>query len=383
MALVADNPTTFRTVLGDGCGADASVTIGGKSKELLLPNIRAEKWNKEVFVNLNHRDTVVGAGAQQEIIGGRPTLTVGDVKHVFYPKTADSLEYEIHLNSQPAHNWIRLEIQDSGGLVYHRQPALTQEEMDDPTGASYRPDNVVGSIAVYYAKRNNQYRTGKFGHWYRWKVTAANGKWAWCEDLKIDHVDGKVWLVAGLPAKFMEVASYPVVIGPELGYSGDGASAKETSGYFYTIEVTTTEAGSATQMHVYGYSGSAGQLTIGIADDNAGAPNSVVRDTAGGATSTSNSDHSQALDSAYDLSTGTKYHLGWNNDNDFFTKYDATTGVETYRSYTGYTHGDLAAYDIPDYNTSSEWEMSVWLDYTAAGGGAKPHWYYEQMRKSG
>ncbi|GAJ08531.1 unnamed protein product, partial [marine sediment metagenome] len=70
-------------------------------------------------------------------------------------------EFEIVLKEKPATNQIVLDIQ-ARGLRFSYQPPLTQQEID--RGAD-RPDNVVGSYAVYHAtKKNNQYMTGKAFH---------------------------------------------------------------------------------------------------------------------------------------------------------------------------------------------------------------------------
>ena len=90
----------------------------------------------------------------------------------------DGVEYEVLLQTKPNTNIFKYKL-NKKEVVWYYQPALTQEEIDE---GCVRPDNVVGSYAVYHAtKKNNEYTTGKVCHVYRPKAIDANGDEVWCD----------------------------------------------------------------------------------------------------------------------------------------------------------------------------------------------------------
>jgi hypothetical protein len=128
------------------------------------------------------------------------------------------LRLEVILNKKPASNVISLDI-ETEGLVFYYQPPLTKEEID--RGAK-RPENVVGSYAVYHATKTGKYRnkeeaekykSGKAFHIYRPKAIDAIGKWVWC-DLNITiNPDGKTGVMTRtIPQDFLDQAVYPITI---------------------------------------------------------------------------------------------------------------------------------------------------------------------------
>jgi len=130
-------------------------------------------------------------------------------------------EFEWVLNKKPKSNVLRTTIQHKG-LDFFYQPALTAEEIKQ---GDVRPENVVGSYAVYHStKRNNivggmEYQTGKAFHIYRPHAVDAKGVQVWCE---LDIKEGE--LTVTVPEDFLDKASYPVVVDPTFGYSSVGAS---------------------------------------------------------------------------------------------------------------------------------------------------------------
>jgi len=97
-------------------------------------------------------------------------------------------------------------------------PDYNVEFYDLVAEKAFRPDNVVGSYAVYHAtKKNNEYMTGKAFHIYRPIAEDAVGNKAWCA-IHIDgHLDPKN-LTITVPQQFLDEAVYPVVIDPDFGY---------------------------------------------------------------------------------------------------------------------------------------------------------------------
>ena len=70
----------------------------------------------------------------------------------------------------------------SKGLDFFYQPPLTQKEIDE---GAFRPENVVGSYAVYASEQKTNYvggklyRTGKVGHIFRPKIIDSAGTEVW------------------------------------------------------------------------------------------------------------------------------------------------------------------------------------------------------------
>jgi hypothetical protein len=129
-------------------------------------------------------------------------------------------EYEIVLKEQPKTNVFTLPF-TTKNLVFYYQPPLTEEldprEYDTVTETEawrkgqrvvYRPENVVGSYAVFHSsKSGNDVGSGKIMHIYRPWAEDAKGNRVWCQ-LKIEESA----LITAVPQDFLDKAVYPVVI---------------------------------------------------------------------------------------------------------------------------------------------------------------------------
>ena len=177
-------------------------------------------------------------------------------------QTPDSIEIDIVVDSKPLSNVFTYDIQTKG-LSFHYQPELTQEEIAE--GGIYRPDNIVGSYAVYHSSKANNYKysngteknykTGKAFHIYRPKAYDVKGEWRWC-DLYIDNDK----LVVTVPQDFLDTAKYPVVVDPKFGVETEGGSAGYSRAFcnVHADYVHTASAGDTIiSYHVYTYSGAA------------------------------------------------------------------------------------------------------------------------------
>jgi len=94
-----------------------------------------------------------------------------------------------------------------------------------------RPENVIGSYAVYTKEKKinwkggKLYRTGKVGHIYRPKIIDKNGKWVWGELNIKDSI-----LTITIPNKFLNEATYPVIVDPTFGYDTVGGTSNGGGG---------------------------------------------------------------------------------------------------------------------------------------------------------
>lgn len=223
---------TLKRVVKDDVKEKLELEIGDSKQKDFIPQAKIMKWDNEVNFSIRRDNS---SRAFKEVDGKFVCEGAEDV--VFY-ELEDGLEIEIILKEKPVSNVFEYTLRHKG-LDFFYQPELTQEEKNN--GAS-RPDNVIGSYAVYHkTKKNNNvkgknYKTGKAFHIYRPKAIDANGIEVWC-DLLIE----KDVLSVTVPQSYLDKASYPVVIDPTFGYDTKGGSSynmgHSTSGSLFEIPV--------------------------------------------------------------------------------------------------------------------------------------------------
>ena len=351
---------------GDGDGkADADIIIGGSSAKF-DPEIISQKWDGEAFLSIA---SLVPMRATPEFDAQTERLELisqdGNRKDAWLRNLDGSLEYEIILGTKPPQPELLFNLDFSPGLEFIFQPPLTQIEIDR---GNIRPANVVGSYAVYHSKKNNKYKTGKFAHLYQWTMTDADGKQAFGA-IDIDPVGKK--LRFSDPLNFLETATYPVTIGPTLGYTTLGASEDDTGNYIINNRVLSGVAGDANPgTFFYGGRISTGSGTVMAAfyaDTGSTTPDGAAK-VSGNAQLTVNSATKQFFSAAMTwtgITASTNYHMSINGVANVKTAAD--TG-ETCR-YALRNHSN----DMPDpWGPANEGfvdvKMSCYLDYTASGG---------------
>ena len=177
------------------------VKVGGDIPKF-VPNINMSKWHDEAWLNMNHPDPV--GPEVEKFEDDRVELAVGNNTHR-YSLVGGGLSYEVIFTQRPVSNEVRFNMLFPEGLMFWYQPPLTQEEIDE--GAE-RPENVVGSYAVYWKKRDNKYKTGKFCHIFRPRLVDAWGEWIWGE---VEVLERR--LIFKMDAEWLDNAHYPVVLG--------------------------------------------------------------------------------------------------------------------------------------------------------------------------
>src|SRR3990167_6658 len=221
--IVADNRINPYTDKGASLEIAEISTLpdAGEVKTILSknePKVTLEKWNGEVALGVRY------AGLPQNTNGARAFLTnrmewkgAKEEMHA-YPLPVGEIgedggfEIEVVLNEKPATNVFDFAIDGADSLDFFYQPELTAEEIAE--GAE-RPENVVGSYAVYHKTKANHrigstnYATGKAFHIYRPKAFDANGVETWAE---LNYDSGA--LSVTVPQKFLDNALYPVIIDP-------------------------------------------------------------------------------------------------------------------------------------------------------------------------
>jgi hypothetical protein len=238
--------------------SDDYVYIGDPSDREFHPKITLNRWQGECFLKILYDDSNIPKSSRTcEFDASKVRWNTPDFVLNLYPSTdaeLGGLEIEIILKKKPSANVFAFRIQ-SQGLKFYYQPPLTKEEID---AGAVRPENVVGSYAVYHATKTSmhrskedaeKYRAGKAFHIYRPKATDSAGNTAWC-DLNIDEALGV--LMVTVPQEFLDKAVYPVSVDPTFGYTTVGGTEQayviaEIRGSWFTCP----ESGTANSVTAY------------------------------------------------------------------------------------------------------------------------------------
>jgi len=215
------NETTYSISVKQNPADKIEVEIGDSKQPDFKPQFKVMRWDNEVNFSMRAEEQPNAQVLQED---GKIKYITTDYEVHQYEKPDVSedggFEFEWVLNSPPSSNVLTATVQ-SKELSFYYQPPLTKEEIAE---GAFRPDNVIGSYAVYHSSKSNnvvggmEYKTGKAFHIYRPKAIDANGIETWC-DLNI----ADVLLTVTVPQIFLDNATYPVTVDPTFGYTTAGA----------------------------------------------------------------------------------------------------------------------------------------------------------------
>lgn len=231
------------------------------------PKMTLEKWNGEVVMGVTY-DGMQATGARPflsknvEWSDGNQTMQVVPLEA---SSTMEDGGYEINiiLDSKPASNVFNFSIDGADNLDFFYQAPLWQEAgLKAPTKdctdidciiddqQTYRPQNVVGSYAVYYKDHHDHiegeinYAAGKAYHIFRPKVTDAVGNEVWADMSYANDT-----LTVAVPQIFLNNATYPVKVDPDFGNTNTGVSSTNNSANAYDLSRrTSAPAGTITSL---------------------------------------------------------------------------------------------------------------------------------------
>jgi hypothetical protein len=247
------NDTTYGIPgLGDRMTAPV-ITLGGKDPKKFAPNLNIGfdfGGGEEYFDNLNRTDKIITGKSEIKHDGKIVSIIEGSDIDEIYTDDQGRMKWDVVFEKCPESFVLEWRRTCSPGLTAYYQPALTEEEIRE---GAYRPDDVIGSYAIYCDRAHNwirplnrkkeipadwraqraagaelgdlnisayrEYKTGKVAHRYRPFVIDADGKTAWCSLLIICNVERVT-----LPEDFMRGAKYPVRLDPDFGYTSIGSS---------------------------------------------------------------------------------------------------------------------------------------------------------------
>lgn len=255
----------YKSVIGDGRSI-AGVHVGGKDLRP-LPIVNFSKHDDRAWLALNHEASVITT-QKEDFIDNAFILICPETTHKIWQLDDKVIEWRFEFKERPKSDEIVFKISDSGNLNYCRQKTIwdeyhsQSEEFQNRFTLEWyvencvRPDNVIGSYAVYLKedalpdiKRFTQSR--KMIHLFRWEVTDAEGKKAWCES---NVADGKFTIT--MPKDFLDSAKFPIFAmgsGDTFGNVGTGAtSINVESGVICGYRATSGAAGTVDRVSFYG-----------------------------------------------------------------------------------------------------------------------------------
>lgn len=277
---------TFRHVVKNEGKNRIEVEIGDSKQPDFKPQFKLMRWDNEVNLSFRLKDD----GLEEEIVDTKADKIVwkkGKREAYFYDIDSSNehpegaYEFEIVLIEKPDTNVVEFSL-NTKGLDFFYQPSLTEEyhdgfsdefqkeiivsasKIEDANNLGgdcllCRPENVVGSYAVYSSEhRENyvggkEYKVGKVGHIYRPQIEDDNGTKVWGE-LDIDTKNGI--LSVTIPQEFLDNAVYPVrhAAGLTFGFTsvgstcaGTGNNSAQSSIYSPASSGTVTDINIATK----------------------------------------------------------------------------------------------------------------------------------------
>lgn len=245
------NDTTWKEVVRTDPKDRLEVIIGDDKQPDFKPQIKIQRWDNEVNYSIRLKETEIGL-VNINLDNEKIIWEKGNITSKFYniPTTKvlpdGGYEFQVELAQKPTTNIIEFSLMGKGIKFCYQAPftekfkdgwserfqkeiVVTETEIRDLDGIliGERPENVVGSYAVYCTEPKNNwsngkiYRVGKVGHIYRPKIIDSEGNWTW-GTLKIENDI----LSVEIPQKFLDNATYPIkhAAGATFGNTNNGVT---------------------------------------------------------------------------------------------------------------------------------------------------------------
>lgn len=382
------------------------IEVGDPAGAELTPDLKISRWNGEVSLKL--KPNIVNVAQKDKDFnfeGEKIKYTTPEAEYHFYDKSDVSpeggYEFEVVYNQRPASNIVEIPI-ETQNLDFLYQSPLNEETWGenivsctetqcfyaDGQVAISRPENVVGSYAVYHKTKSNyivgqtNYKTGKAFHIYRPKIIDAGNNWVWGQ-LNIDVINNK--LTVTVPQNFLDSAAYPVIVDPTFGYTTIGTTGTGNPNYHGSnttvalkLEQTSPAAANNTlnSISIYWnppYSGSGGNESYGFYSDSSGEPSSrLAQDTAVAVVVATPDWYTNPSDLNYTLAASTQYWVAIGDTQQYgVTTYFDDGGAGTDR------YGGAATLPDPWSGASSDYsskKISAYVTYTEPATPADLTW---------
>ncbi len=236
-----------KVTIGDNAPVTKVGLFGAGETKEFKPDIQLSRWNEVSFKLKTDKLLKDTATKDKTLSFEGDKIKYGAGKMSFemfdYAEGEGGYKYIWYLNEKPATNKVEFEIETSG-LDFFYQPPLNEEEnpeadsctetqcFKDGQVIAERPENIVGSYAVYHSTKGGMndtygkdYKAGKAFHIYRPHLFDANGLEAWGNL----HIENGIYSVE-IPQDFLDKAVYPIKSNDTFGYTtlGSGTTFAQT-----------------------------------------------------------------------------------------------------------------------------------------------------------
>lgn len=397
------------------------VEIGDTKQTDFYPQVKLMRWSNEVnfSIRLKEDDADKLKSATISTSADKILWEKGDIKIENYDFEENEGGYKFvwYLKKKPKTNKVEFTI-NTKGLDFFYQPPLTQEyqngyseefqkeivvtetQVKDLEGNVLveRPENVVGSYAVYHSTKGGMndvygkdYKVGKAFHIFRPHIIDANGLETW-GILSIDKEAGTYSVE--IPQEFLDRSSFPIRSNDTFGYSTEGGtgynwSSRSSSSPYYNAArhglTGSPSAGTVTQVDFYAYTDNASTIngtTMAFINSKDSGGSNIHNQLGTGEATISYSTVSAkktisglsisitAIDQIVNVSINpanlsskkyiyAKYDLGGSTAH-YFEQF--TNNVAA----TAYSNSKESPWTIVSYNTM---RVSIYATYTPGGGG--------------
>lgn len=376
---------------------DISVEIGDTKQTVMFPQVKFSKWANECNFSIRILGIDI-SNISPNHVGDKIEFTIGNNYILRFYDTngfnseGSGFEFELEIKKKPVRNYFDFSF-ESKNITADYQPPLTdltamyqakfgsnitvtatEVRLSDGTLVASRPDNVVGSYAIYHnSKQNNEYKTGKLFHLYAPYLIDAHGNKSKCT-LTLDLVTKTGRLTAD--QTFLNNATYPIVLDPTFGYTSIGASSDSyDNGVFMEANVTTDAGGFGTMsdIKVAAWCANSGKHIRLAVYSVSGNDRNLIANTDSGQIEISRTTK-PTQDSEWTVSTSptanvtdTTVAICMNNDD--YTVYMAGDSAASHLQYIYSAYGDFpdASKTLSGYYT---FKFSAYATYSSGGGGS-------------
>jgi len=367
--------------------------IGDVKQEDFYPQVKMKRWDNEVNFSVRLKEEETGTSKisfeKEKIIWSKGKI---DIEYYDYPENEGGYKMVWYLKSKPITNKVEFSIQTKG-LDFFYQPPLTQEykngyseefqkeivvtetQVKDLEGNVLieRPENVVGSYAVYYQTKGGlndingkEYKAGKAFHIFRPKIIDSVGSWVWGK-LEID-VEKGIYSIE-IPQIFLIRAVYPIKSNDTFGYESAGVTSVNNEAWIVGSYYAASSAGTMSSITYYrtlaSYAGKTKNAIYQyVAANNVGALYRTTNERIYSIESNTSWEE-LTLSSTYTISATTYFLVTWSSTagGTITVYYDTGAGFYLGRAYDGTFPDPMTG------ETANTRKYSIYATYTPAGGG--------------
>lgn len=377
--MIITDPHSRNSYVADGIGRTKPlIKIGGNDQKQFLPNMNMSYWcestDEKYWFNINKFDWP----ATQEAFGQDLSVSSGVQKMIWDTPDGDNVRWMHEFTAKPIVPTLEWTLKCHPALSFHQQPLTFSAEML-ANDAHYTNPAMAGGYVVKCDKRgvflNPQgetivsFTTGKLCNIPRPRLTDTDGKEAWC-DLLIQVENGIGTVLVTMPTDFLDSARYPIRRNLTFGQTDSGAAVISRENYISGVKATGA-AGTGSKISLDCYeSGSSGdhnwKCAVYLQADDSFITNSDTQERSD--IGTSQAFHDFTFGTAPTFSAVAYYIVGWANNGSGFA-YFAYDTVSSAGMIDSQTYG---AWPDPCSPTARNEEYSLYVTYTAGGGGNAP-----------